>query len=66
MEAYCITEILCVDCLRQDMEGTVLDSWEGVRVNCLWCRSDGKTILAADTHHRVRSYNFDDLTDQNM
>lgn len=48
------------------MEGTVLDSWEGVRVNCLWCRSDGKTILAADTHHRVRSYNFDDLTDQNM
>ncbi|XP_067010012.2 WD repeat-containing protein 26 isoform X3 [Anabrus simplex] len=49
-----------------DLEGNVLDSWEGVRVNCLWCRSDGKTVLAADTHHRVRSYNFDDLTDSNI
>ncbi|XP_039284126.1 WD repeat-containing protein 26 isoform X2 [Nilaparvata lugens] len=46
-----------------DLEGNVLDSWEGVRVNCLWCRSDGKTVLAADTHHRVRSYNFDELSD---
>jgi len=49
-----------------DIEGNVVDSWEGVRVNCLWCRSDGKTVLAADTHHRVRSYNFDELTDQNI
>ncbi|KAE8750615.1 hypothetical protein FOCC_FOCC002595 [Frankliniella occidentalis] len=49
-----------------DLEGNVLDSWEGVRVNSLWCRSDGKTVLAADTHHRVRAYNFDDLTDYNV
>lgn len=49
-----------------DLEGNVVDSWEGVRVNCLWCRSDGKTVLAADTHHRVRSYNFDELTDTNI
>ncbi|KAF4524623.1 hypothetical protein B566_EDAN013874 [Ephemera danica] len=49
-----------------DLEGTVLDSWEGVRVNCLWCRSDGKTVLAADTHHRVRGYNFEDLSDFNI
>lgn len=52
--------------LSKDLEGNVVDSWEGVRVNCLWCRSDGKTVLAADTHHRVRSYNFDELTDTNM
>ncbi|KMQ87140.1 wd repeat-containing protein 26-like protein [Lasius niger] len=46
-----------------DMDGNVSDSWEGVRVKCLWCRSDGKTVLAADTHHRIRGYNFDDLCD---
>ncbi|XP_020287837.1 WD repeat-containing protein 26 isoform X2 [Pseudomyrmex gracilis] len=46
-----------------DMDGNVSDSWEGVRVKCLWCRSDGKTVLAADTHHRIRAYNFDDLCD---
>ncbi|XP_072155113.1 WD repeat-containing protein 26 isoform X2 [Bemisia tabaci] len=49
-----------------DLEGTVLDAWEGVRVNCVWCRSDGKTVLAADTHHRVRSYVFDELTETNI
>lgn len=44
----------------------MLDSWEGVRVNCLWWRSDGKTVLAADTRQRIRSYNFDELSDQNL
>lgn len=48
------------------MDGNVSDSWEGVRVKCLWCRSDGKTVLAADTHHRIRGYNFDDLCDFTM
>lgn len=47
-----------------DTHGTVLDSWEGVRVQCLSYRSDGKHILAADTHHRLRSYNFEELADQ--
>ncbi|XP_058809219.1 WD repeat-containing protein 26 isoform X2 [Phymastichus coffea] len=46
-----------------DMDGNVLDSWEGVRVKSLFCRSDGKTVLAADSHHRIRSYNFDDLNE---
>ncbi len=50
----------------QDLEGTVVDSWEGVRVQGLWCRSDGKTTLAADTHHRIRAYNFEDLIDTNV
>ena len=27
-------------------------------------RQDGKHILAADTHHRLRSYNFEELSDQ--
>lgn len=49
-----------------DLEGNILDSWEGVRVNCLWCRSDGKTVLAADTHQRIRGYNFDMLSDTNI
>ena len=48
------------------MDGNVLDSWEGVRVKCLWCRSDGKTVLAADSHHRIRGYNFDELCDFTM
>lgn len=46
-----------------DMDGNVTDSWEGVRVKCLWCRGDGKTVLAADSHHRIRGYNFDELCD---
>lgn len=46
-----------------DTHGTVLDSWEGVRVQCLAYRADGRHILAADTHHRVRSYNFEELSD---
>ncbi|KAJ8669841.1 hypothetical protein QAD02_001100 [Eretmocerus hayati] len=46
-----------------DMDGNVLDSWEGVRVKSLWCRNDGKTVLAADSHHRIRGYNFDELSE---
>ncbi|UXI16660.1 cell division protein [Sarcoptes scabiei] len=49
-----------------DLNGTVLDSWEGVRVQSLAYKSDGRTILAADTHHRIRGYNFDDLSDFNI
>ena len=46
-----------------DAKGQVLDSWEGVRVQCLSYRKDGKSVLAADTHHRLRSYNFEELSD---
>ncbi|KAL6108655.1 wdr26 [Pungitius sinensis] len=49
-----------------DMDGNLLDSWEGVRVQCLWCLSDGRTVLASDTHQRIRGYNFEDLTDRNI
>lgn len=48
------------------MEGNVLDSWEGVRVNGLCYRKDGKTVLASDTHHRIRGYVFEEVSDQQM
>ncbi|XP_024136670.1 WD repeat-containing protein 26, partial [Oryzias melastigma] len=49
-----------------DLDGNLLDSWEGVRVQCLGCLSDGRTVLASDTHQRIRGYNFEDLTDRNI
>nr|XP_020470467.1 WD repeat-containing protein 26-like [Monopterus albus] len=49
-----------------DLDGNLLDSWEGVRVQCLWCLSDSRTVLASDTHQRIRGYNFEDLTDRNI
>lgn len=35
-------------------------------MQCLWCLSDGRGVLASDTHQRIRGYNFEDLTDRNM
>lgn len=52
--------------IGQDLEGNLLESWEGVRVQCLWCMADGRTVLASDTHQRIRGYSFEDLTDRNM
>lgn len=42
-----------------DLNGSVLDSWDGVRVTGLSFRSDNKTILASDTHNRIRVYSVD-------
>lgn len=50
----------------QDIDGNVLDTWEGVRVQGLYMKKDGKTAVASDTHSRLREYNFDDLTSQNL
>ena len=52
--------------LFQDLDGNVLGSWEGVRVTGLHCLNGGKTVLAADTHSRVRAYNFEELNDNNL
>ncbi|KAK8734284.1 hypothetical protein OTU49_006108 [Cherax quadricarinatus] len=49
-----------------DLEGHILDSWEGVRVQCLAIQNDGKTVLASDTHHRIRGYHFDEVQDHNI
>ena len=35
-------------------------------MQCLCFKKDGKTVLAADTHHRIRGYNFEDLSDFNV
>ena len=53
-------------CVLQDIDGQVQDTWEGVRVQGLVCCPDNKMVLAADSHHRIRGYNFDDLTDCHM
>uniref|UniRef100_A0AAG5D810 CTLH domain-containing protein n=1 Tax=Anopheles atroparvus TaxID=41427 RepID=A0AAG5D810_ANOAO len=42
-----------------DLDGILHDNWEGVRVNGLAFLSDNKTVLAADTHYRIRGYSFD-------
>ena len=48
-----------------DLDGNVVDSWEGVRVQCCAYAKDGR-VLAADTHHRIRAYSFEDLQDSSV
>ncbi|CAF0901227.1 unnamed protein product [Rotaria sordida] len=48
-----------------DIEGNVIDSWEGVRLQCLNVTNEG-IILAADAQKRISSYKFDSLTDQQI
>jgi hypothetical protein len=50
---------------KQNIDGNLLDTWEGIRVQFLAGQPD-KTVLAADTHYRIRGYNFDELTDYHM
>lgn len=50
----------------QDLDGNVLDSWEGVRVQCIVCQNDGKIVLVVDIYYRVRGYNFDEFVDFNV
>ena len=35
-----------------------MHSWEGVRVQAVATHPDTNEAIAADTHHRIRSYNF--------
>ncbi|CAK8692223.1 unnamed protein product [Clavelina lepadiformis] len=49
-----------------DLDGNVIESWEGVRVQSLGCLPDNKTVIAADTQQRVRRYNFEDMSDYNI
>ena len=51
---------------QSDMNGEVLNTWEGVRVVDLHFMNDGKRILAADTHHRIRSYHWETLSDRTV
>jgi len=49
-----------------DLNGNVLQSWDGVRVQCLGHLPDNKTVLASDTQHRIRAYNLEDQTDHDV
>ena len=48
--------------LYEDLENSnvLTDFFLGVRVQALAYRKDNRSILAADTHHRIRSYNLED------
>ena len=37
-----------------------MENKEGVRVQAMAYRKDNKTVLAADKHNRLRSYNLED------
>lgn len=51
----------------QDLDGNIVDQWEGVRVQAVsYSKKDSRLVLAADTHHRIRGYYFDDQTDVNV
>lgn len=49
-----------------DLEGAILNNWDGVRVNCLAFLGDNQTVLGSDTHYRIRNYCFETRTDFNM
>lgn len=49
-----------------DLEGAILNNWDGVRINALAFLGDNQTVLGADTHHRIRNYCFETRNDFNM
>lgn len=46
----------------QGIDGSVSSSWEGIRVSALAAHSSPHNVYAADTHCRIRHYNFNDMT----
>ncbi len=48
------------------MSGLVTGSWEGVRVKALATHPTFDLIYAADTHCRIRQYNFADKTSSTL
>ena len=49
-----------------DLEGTLLGHFDGVRVNALAFLGDNQTVLASDTHYRVRDYCFETHNECNL
>lgn len=43
----------------QDLDGNIIEQWEGVRVQALASISGEKKVLAADNQRRIREYFFD-------
>lgn len=50
---------------KQDIDGNIKETWEGVRVRGLQTLPDG-IVLAADNLKRIRNYNFKDISDSNL
>lgn len=48
---------------KYDIQTSTYFTWEGVRLHSVATLRDNKVVLAADSHRRVRSYNFDDYAD---
>ena len=49
-----------------DLEGSVIEQWEGLRVTGLHVLKEPKLVLAADTHMRIRQYHFETHNDTNL
>ncbi|VDM74479.1 unnamed protein product, partial [Strongylus vulgaris] len=52
--------------IKQPSEGHVLGLWEGYRIRGVYGMSDCVTVLASDTHHRLRRYRFDNRVDETV
>ncbi|OAF72073.1 WD repeat-containing protein 26 [Intoshia linei] len=47
-----------------NLNGTIIDHVDGVRIHCLGVTNDGKSVIASDTHKRVKLYHFDPPKDE--
>ncbi|KAI6660096.1 hypothetical protein LOD99_14437 [Oopsacas minuta] len=69
--AWLDTDIFCTGGTKGqfyqcDLEGSVIEQWEGLRVTGLHVLKDPKLVLAADTHMRIRQYHFESHNDTNL
>lgn len=51
---------------KYDLHTSTVYKWEGVRLHGVVTLRDNKTVLAADSHKRVRSYNFEEHSDKTI
>jgi len=49
-----------------NLEGHVIETFDGVRVFGLHVLADGRSILASDSHNRIRSYDFEAILDKEV
>uniref|UniRef100_A0A7I4Y839 LisH domain-containing protein n=1 Tax=Haemonchus contortus TaxID=6289 RepID=A0A7I4Y839_HAECO len=52
--------------VKQSNEVLVLGLWEGYRIRGVYGMSDSVTVLASDTHHRLRKYRIDNRSDETV
>lgn len=49
-----------------DKKGKLLKSWDGVRTQCLSTTRESREVILADTHHRLRRYNFENKKEEQL